>query len=275
MALQNLAKVKWPVERSHDRSVKFPKTSDFNLPLIHAQLTHKMHTHELLVLTFAGKINASAIVVASGDPVVFKWTSGAEYRTFVGYVHSIRPITSGDNKTEIYCVSSTYLLKNTAQKIYKNVTADAVVKKVCKKYGIKAVTQRHGRVWDSIVQTGESDWQLLRRLAKITGFALTTDGTTVFFMSKDKLVNSSKKSAPYFYAENQENTNRGMSNLGTLMKFTPFISDEAPDIFGTVVKRVVNGIHQVNDTPLTTTHVPQINSNTNYGVVEPNAEFFE
>lgn len=275
MALQDNVKVKWPSERSHYRSVSFPKAPNFPLPLISATLTQKMENHDLLVLTFAGKVNDVSIILASGDPVIFNWSSGAESAVFVGYIHSIRPITSGDNKTEVFCVSPSYLLKNAVQKIYKNVTADVVVKKICNKYGLKPVTQRHAKVWGSIVQTAETEWQLLRRLARTTGFALVTEATNIYFMSKDKLKTSSKKSAPYFRAENQEIANRGISNLGTLMKFNPFISDEAPDVLGTTVKRVVTGMHQVNGTSIATTHEPKVGTNTNYGVVEPNSEYFE
>ena len=275
MALQDNVKVKWPSERNYARSVSFPKAPGFPLPLITATLTQKMENHDLLVLTFAGKVNDASIILAAGDPVVFSWSSGSESSVFVGYVHSVRPITSGDNKTEVFCVSPSYLLKNSVQKIYKNVTADVVVQKVCKKYGLKAVTQRHAKVWNSIVQTAETEWQLLRRLAMTTGFALVTEATSIYFMSKDKLKTASKKSAPYFYAENQANSNRGISNLGTIMKFNPFISDEAPDILGTTVKRVVTGMHQVNGTSIATVHSPQVGTNTNYGVVEPNSEYFE
>lgn len=275
MPLQAGTRVKMPIERGMRRSANFPNTPYFPLPLVSARLVQKPNAHDVLFLTFAGKINDSTIRLVSGDPVVFSYSVGSLSNNWVGYVSSIRPITSGDNLTEVFCISPSYLMKNTSQKIFKNVTADAVVKKICSKYGFKAVTQRHPRVFPSIAQAGQSDWQMLRMLAKKTGFMLKVEGTTIYFMSKDKISSSSKKSAQYFYAETRENASRPISNIGTLIKFNPFISDESPDNLGNTADRIVNGIHQTTGSPISTEHEINTTARNNNGAVIPNAEFFE
>jgi hypothetical protein len=264
-----------PIERPHSRYVSFTKSPDFSLTLVSAKLTQELDSHDILTLRFAGKVNANEGTVVSGDPVEFTWTSGINENTFIGYVHSIKPTTLEANETEIYCVSPSYLLKNTDQKIYKTVTADVVVKKICAKYGIKAVTQRHPRVFAAITQAGQSDWQLLRTLANQTGFALKTEKTTIYFMSKDKLSSSSKSSAPYFYAENIKPLSRVASQFGTIYSFKPMISDEAPDMLGATVDRVVTGIHQVTNAPISTTHASTPGSKKNLGVVVPSKAYLE
>lgn len=262
-----------PVERPTTRNVIFPKVPNFPLVLVRAYLTQELDAHEILTLTFSGKVNDPAAGVVSGDPITFTWSSGLSTSTFVGYVHSIKPTTVGENLTEIYCVSPSYLLKNTDQTIYKNVTADAVVSKIASKYGLKAVTQRHPRVFSSIVQAGQSDWQLLRSLAKQTGFALKTEKTTIYFMSKDKLSSSSKLSAPYFYAQDIARTSRVASYMGTVHDFKPVVSDEAPDMFGATVDRVVNGIHETNSTPISTTHSSKPGAKQTLGAVVPSQAY--
>jgi uncharacterized protein involved in type VI secretion and phage assembly len=262
-----------PIERPVTRTVTFQKSPDFPLLLIFAELRQELDAHEVLVLKFAGKVNDRDSTVVSGDPVTFKWASGLKEATFVGYVHSIKPTSLEENSTEIYCVSPSYLLKNTDQKIYKNVTADTVVAKIAAKYGLKAVTQRHPRVFSAITQAGQSDWQLLRSLAKQTGFALKTEKTTIYFMSKDKLMSSSKLSAPYFYAEDANTVSAVASQMGTIFNFKPLISDEAPDMFGATVDRVVNGIHQTTETPISTTHSSNPGAKQNLGVVVPSQAF--
>lgn len=275
MPLQSNSRVRMPIERGMRRSINFPNTPYFPLPLINARLVQKPNSHDILFLSFAGKINDATIRLVAGDPVIFSYSVGSLSNNWVGYVSSIRPVTSGDNYTEVYCISPSYLMKNTSQKIYKNITADAVVKKICAKYGFKAVTQRHPRVFSALAQAGQSDWQMLRMLAKKTGFLLKVDGTTIYFMSKDKISGASKKSAQYFYAETRENTNRGISNLGTLMKFNPYISDESPDNLGNTADRIVNGIHQTTGSPISTNHEINTSNKNNNGAVIPNAEFFE
>jgi hypothetical protein len=264
-----------PIERPTLRKVTFQKSPDFPLVLLSAKLTQEMDAHDILVLKFAGKVNEQDSTVVSGDPVTFTWSSGLEQSTFVGYVHSIKPTTLEDNDTEIYCVSPSYLLKNTDQKIYKSVTADTVVSKIAAKYGLKAVTQRHPRVFSSIAQAGQSDWQLLRSLAKQTGFALKTEKTTIYFMSKDKLTSSSKLSAPYFYVEDINPSSTVASQFGTIYSFKPFISDEAPDMFGATVDRVVSGIHQTTDAPISTTHASKPGSKSTLGAVTPSQAYLD
>jgi len=262
-----------PIERPTSRTVSFQKSPDFPLTLLSAKLTQELDSHEILILKFAGKVNDQESTVVSGDPVSFTWSSGLETSTFVGYVHSIKPTTLEDNDTEIYCVSPSYLLKNTDQTIYKNVTADTVVSKIAAKYGLKATTQRHPRVFSSITQAGQSDWQLLRSLAMQTGFALKTEKTNIYFMSKDKLASSSKLSAPYFYVEDANPLSTVASLFGTIYSFTPFISDEAPDMFGATVDRVVNGIHETTEAPISTTHSSNPGSKSTLGAVVPSQAF--
>lgn len=275
MALQNNKMVVIPIQRNHTRRVEFPKAPGFNLLLVSAQLHQVLGNHDLLVLKFAKKINSKEVSVASYDPVIFTWTSGSEKAVFTGHVHNITPVVTTDNETTITCISSSYVFKNTDQKIYKNVTADQVIQKIANKYGYKAITQRHPKVWKTVVQAGQSDWQIMRRMAHETGFNLKVDNTSVYFLSKDKMVNASKKSAQYFYSENIETASRIVSNLGTVIDFDPIISDDSPDITGVAIDRVVSGIHAVTNETISTTHETNIVDRNNLGIVVPNKEFFQ
>jgi len=272
-SLNNNLRAILPIERPTTTTVSFTKTPDFPLILISASLTQELDAHEILTLKFAGKVNEQEGTIVSGDPVEFYWSNGLQNSTFIGYVHSIKPTILEANETEVYCVSPSYLLKNTDQKVYKNITADAIVKKIADKYGLKAVTQRHPRVYSSIAQAGQSDWQLLRSLSKQTGFALKTEKTTIYFMSKDKLMSSSKAMAPYFYTENINPNSRVAIQFGTIHNFNPVISDEAPDLFGATVDRVVSGIHSVTGDPISTTHSSKPGSKPTLGVVVPSAAY--
>jgi hypothetical protein len=274
MALYNNLNVKIPIERQHQRKVTFPKTPNLDLALITASLTSEMHSHDVLTLNFSGKINDSSNAVVSGDPVVFTWNSGQIDRTYLGYVTQVYPTTVADNMTKITCLSPTYVLKDANQKIFKNVTADMVVKKIAEKYGLKVVTDKHPRVFASIVQAGQSDWQILRRLAKQTGFTLTVINTTIYFVSKNRLANASRSSAPYFYVNTTNKASRVATKLGTIYSFEPILSDESPDMPGAVVDRAVSGFHAVTGAPIDVTYGYSTSNERGNGVIVPNAEFF-
>ena len=266
--------VKTPLERYPTRTVRFPLSPSFNLIFLTAKLEQEFNSHDTLVIKYAGKIEDALNFIGSGDPVEFEYSGAGSTKTWVGYVHKVIPSTVAENSTTIICISPTYLLKTTRQKIYKNVTADQIVQKVCKQYGLKAVTQRHPRVFSSIGQAGQSDWQLLRRLAKQTGFGLKITGTTVYFMSKDKLSSASAARAPYFFKENAANV-RTIASMGTIVEFTPEISDEAPDMAGATVDRVVGGLHSTNNKTIATKHKIQPAKKKTTGVVTPSKKFLK
>lgn len=258
-------------------AVAFPKTPDTEMLLIGAELYQDMEQHDRLVLHFKGKPSLREVSIVSGDPVEFVISTNNVDHKWYGYVYSIDPRDDMDsNNTDIICLGASYILKNTDQKIYSNVTADQVVSKIATKNGMKAVTQRHPRVRKTIVQAGQSDWQLLRRLAKQTGFALKTDGTTIVFVSKNKIFNTRKASAPYF---NYVDTPVGGTSVkynrsyGTILAFTPHISDEAPET-GSRVDRVVTGYNQNTGKVIETTHKLKDFSTEDRGVVIPSEDFF-
>ncbi len=267
--------VKTPIERFPKRKVTFPLSPSFSLVFLHARLEQEFSAHDKLVVKFAGKIEDALNFIGSGDPVVFEYAGGGASKTWEGYVHKIIPSTVTENVTTVICISPTYLLKTTKQKIYKNVTANQVVEKICKQYGLKAVTQRHPRVFSTIGQAGQSDWQLLRRLAKQTGFGLKITGTTVYFMSKNKLSSASAARASYFYKEGAVPTSRAISSLGTILDFTPQISDEAPDMAGATVDRVVSGLHSTNNKTIATKHKIAPAKKKTKGAVTPSRKFLK
>jgi hypothetical protein len=257
--------------------VEFPKASDMDLILIAATLHFKIEDHDLLELKFKGHLTNKKEAIVSGDPIKFNYRSQKLKNTWVGYVYKIMEDNSwqGGNTT-IICIGASYLLKQTDQKIFLNLTADQCVSRVAKKYGFTDITQRHPRQRDSIVQAGQSDWQLCKRLAKQTGFAFFTDNTTLFFVSRDKIYSSKKDSAPYFRYINKENdgvVTREQRMTGTILSFTPHISDSTPEA-GVRVDRVVTGVQSNTGKTIKAKHKHVPPNNTGKGVVVPNGTYF-
>lgn len=258
-------------------SVSFPKAPDMNLTLMGAELYQDIEEHDRLVLHFKGHPTIKKQSLISGDPVEFIFKSDKLKTTWHGYIHHIeQPNTWQGGNTDIVCVSASWVLKDTDQKIYKNVTADQVVSKIAKSMGMSAVTQRHPRLRKSVAQAGQSFWQVLRSLAKQTGFALLVENTTITFVSKDKIFQSKKKSAPYFRYVHDEIDGvspRELKLTGTVLEFSPIISDHAPEM-GVRVDRVMSGTSSQTKTTIKTTHV-STKKNVHTGVVVPNEKYFK
>jgi hypothetical protein len=94
-------------------------------------------------------------------------------------------------------------------------------------------------------------------------------------MSKDKLSSASAQKAPYFFKENAAPTVRTITSMGTLLEFTPEISDEAPDMVGATVDRVVSGLHSTNNKTIATKHKIQPTKKKTKGTVTPSKKFLK
>lgn len=261
--------------------VKFPKNPYIHedIKLVSAELIQAAEEHDRLVLQFKGRPSDETTVLAYGDPVEFTFSSGKVPYKFVGHVYSVNPKnTPQANNLEVVCISASgFLLKNTNQDIYRNVTADQVVEKIAKKNGLKAITQRHPRVRKGVVQPGQSDWQLIRRLAKQTGFALRAENTTIFFVAKSKIFKDKKASAPYFtYVDSPEQgtTTKTERVYSSIFYFYPYISDNSAEL-GAKVDRVITGIHEKTGEVIETLHLAKDFKEDAAGIVVPNEEYFE
>lgn len=257
--------------------VEFPKASDMDLVLIGSTLHFNREEHDILELKFKGHLAEKKQAIVSGDPVKFTFRSQKIKSTWVGYVYKIvEDNTWQGGNTSIICIGASYLLKQTDQKIFLNLTADQCISRIAKKHGFTDVTQRHPRQRDSIVQAGQSDWQLCKRLAKQTGFAFFTHNTTLFFVSKDKIYSSKKDSAPYFryiHREDDGVVTREQRLAGTVLSFTPHISDNTPES-GVRVDRVVTGVQANTGKTIKAKHKHAPAANTGKGVVVPNSTYF-
>lgn len=255
-------------------SVKFPKAPDFELLLITADLYQEQESHDVLVLTFKGKSTKDDTSIVTSDPVEFKYSSGDVESVFQGYVYQINPIsTVKAHVTEVWCISASAVLKDSDQVIFKNVTADQVVSKIASKRGMTAVTQRHPRLRESVVQAGQTDWQILRRLAKQTGFALRTENTTIFFVSKDKIYRDKKAKAAYF--KYNDGLTKEQRHVGTCLAFTPRVSDDSIET-GVRVDRVMSGTSSSSGSIISTSHSTKDYTGVeSLGKVVPNKEYFD
>jgi hypothetical protein len=258
-------------------SVEFPKAPEIEMTLVGAELSHTIEEHDILVLHFKGHPILKQEALVSGDPVKFSFRSQKLKSTWYGYIYKVtQPNTYQGGNTDIICIGASYLLKETDQKVYTNVTADQVVNKLAAKHSMTAVTQRHPRQRDSIVQAGQSDWQLAKRLARQTGFVLRCENTTIFFVSKDKIYSSKKMTSPYFFYVTNETDGivpREARVNGTILSFTPHISDSTPEA-GVRVDRVVTGVNANKGTVIKAKHLHKAPTTIPTSVVVPNETFF-
>lgn len=105
-----------------------------------------------------------------------------EDKTYSGYVHDIRPkVDNSSNFTQVSFIGASYVMRQASQAVYKNVTADEVIKKIAIKYGFSYKLEPHPRVYQQVSQAGLTDWEFMVKLAKQCGYFLRAESTSLYF----------------------------------------------------------------------------------------------
>lgn len=146
-----------------------------------AVLYQKVYEHEMLVITYRDW-DASYNTIKAGTPVLASIAGEKTSRTFTGYVHHIQPsVSPGKNYTDVVVIGGSFPMKQASQKVYREHTADQVVKSIAIKHGLNFIGVPHKRVFDQVSQAGYTGWQMAVRLAKQVGYTLRAQNTEVYF----------------------------------------------------------------------------------------------
>ena len=155
--------------------------------------------------------------VRPGSPMVIT----IENKEFVGYVHDVKSYKDNNkNFTEVGFIGASYVMRQSSQALFTNITASAVAEKIARKYGFSYKIQPHPRVYPQISQAGLTDWQFLVKLAKQCGYFLRADSTTLYFQPMLQEVEDSITEAPIF-----SKIDAGFKSTNPLYSFVPVIGE--------------------------------------------------
>ena len=162
-------------------SVNFPLVTDQPTRCHALRWSQRRYEHEYGKISFTDWSPDPAALIP-GSPVEITMSLQGSSKTFYGYIdYAKHKKTSKSSVTDVYVIGASYLMKQTSQTVYSNMTASAVVERIAKKYGFSYDIAPHKRVYPQISQAGDSDWELMVRLAKQCGYTLRVEGTTLYF----------------------------------------------------------------------------------------------
>jgi len=205
-------------------SINFPDTPGLNPKTVYeATLYQKRYAHEVVVVEFKDW-GVEYDVVSTGSPVHMEFASLTERRDFYGYVHHISlDRTPGKHFTTVTFIGGSFPMKQRRQTLYKDVTADQVVSKIADNYHFVARTIPTSRIYPHIAQAGLSDWELMVRLAKQSGYSLRTENTELYFQPVLEDYKNYRSEAHHFVMRNQNHPDGS-----TIYSFKPLISESMP-----------------------------------------------
>jgi hypothetical protein len=244
-----------------------------------ATLYQKNYEHEMMSIVFKNwDMNYDSI--KPGLPVSVQIRGTTSKRNFYGYVHHIEPNrTPGKAFTEVVLIGGSFPLKQASQKVYRDHTADQVVRDLALKHGLSYFGVSHPRVFEQVSHAGTTDWQLLVRLAKQIGYTLRTQNTEIYFEPTMEDFKNYRDEASVFIMREE-----GSPAGSTLYSFKPIIS-ESLSFDGDDMKaaHAVQGVDRIGKTPMSITKKKRpANSRAiaqyemfdrfNTGIVAPNPE---
>jgi hypothetical protein len=201
-------------------SVKFPETSLGVSTVYSAKLVQTRYEHEILVVEFKDW-GLEYDVVSPGTAVSVQIADGEYKRDFYGYVHHVKlKRTPANNFSEVTFIGGSFPMKQRRQTIYKDKTADQVIKSIATTHDFVCYSVPHPRVFPQISQAGLSDWAFMVKLAKQCGYSLRTENTELYFQPMLEDYKELRSEAPRFIMNSLASI-EGSS----LYSFEPIISE--------------------------------------------------
>ena len=227
-------------KRTVEVEARFPgsaiPTDVFNNPRT-VTLLQKMKSHDILTLTYEVELQDATRLLKTGSPIQLAWgtTNVGETQSWVGYVHTVTSRKTGNasGTTSITCVSPSMILKQGGQNTWVNRPVMEVASEIANLGGLDMLADPHP-LTDNILQHGRTYWQVLRDIATLTGYSLTTDNTQIIMLPHKTFYDLYAARARVFTpGASLEITPK--NNSRTLYSFVPDWSDLSEDEYASHV----------------------------------------
>lgn len=229
--------------------VKFPNTTIAPVLRVYSMSFHQnRYQHEVATIKFRDwDINYD--VVSSGSPITFVLSNGRKSRKFYGYVHHVNIERTPDTfLTEVVAVGASMVMKNESQQIYKGLSADAIIKKIAKRNNFVCFAVPHPRIYPQVSQAGHTDWELMVRLAKQSGYSLRAENTELYFQPMMYEFTNKRQEANLFTMREANNPSGS-----TIYSFDSVIGESLPQDEETKAAVAVSGLDALSVSPVTVT----------------------
>jgi phage protein D len=196
--------------------------------------------HDVASIRYTGAIKNVEQRFRTGAPVKISWSNRYGKSEFVGYVHHTRPEYDADQiRVEIVCIGASFAFLSTNQRSWQDVTADLVIRQLAAENGFKAITEPHPRVYKNLQQEGISDWALMKRLSKDTGYPVNCNGVNLVSVSRKSYAEYYRPLAQSFLYHVDSDAGYKFSDV---FSFRPSIGDYLPEMGTTNAERSVTAI---------------------------------
>lgn len=253
--------------RSTSYKIEYPTLPSIKLQPREAVLTQKQKHHDVLVLDYFGTSLKNANLLKTGIPIKFSWKQGRRSMEWLGYVSSVsREIGTQKSKPmKVYCVGSSFVLKQRKTKTYKNKTIPEIAASIAKENNLKFIGENHSRRFSQLVISGHTQWEWLHEQANRIGYAMYVQGTNLVFRPIDKLMDETSSDAPIFQMWDSTIPKQGSHPDRTLDHFKVMVGENIEGYGPDRASKQIGGVNPVTGESFTATRSP---SQTGSGIRE-------
>lgn len=164
------------------------------------EIRQDRYEHDLAVIRARTRFLRWEETLYPGSPVTI--TYGGRRTTesvFYGYVSHVKPLTklAGEQyDIAVYCVAASRDLRRTDQNVWRNRSAPEIVTDIAKKFKLRIITKQHPLRRPQTIQSGETYWEFLTRLAKKIGYGLRAESGYLIFLPLEDMVFAYASRAP-------------------------------------------------------------------------------
>lgn len=163
--------------------------------LMHISMGYATDQHDVAKITMAG-IPSSLITEYVGKSVYIKIETGSTYVSeFWGTIQNSKPthVTSKGmvnhslfQEVVFTCLGCSYAMRGSTTRVWGNITLEELARTFCDKYGFSLDVPYDPPIFNNLIQSAESDWQVLVRYCHNMGYCLTVHGTHMHIFDPHK-----------------------------------------------------------------------------------------
>lgn len=195
----------------------------------------------------------------NNSPIQIIWGQAPDTQSWYGYVnhHTLDGNSdSGSNAMQVTytCIGTSKPMNSDVTLAWGEVTGTYIAKTIAAKYGFRAILSSTTWVLPYEIQSNESDFAFMNRIADKIGYRFWVSGGTLYFVNPTVILQgASGQAVPSYYLD------KSFQYLDTIRDFSLSVGDNLPG--GGTTVRSIYGIDEASGTPFTVTANNAITTN--------------
>lgn len=157
------------------------------MSIVQMELGLAENQHDILRVRVAG-VPPRLLTEYLSKPVLCYWGFGVDKHEFCGYIASVEPsfrnsdgVINGSpfQLVELVCMGASYRMRAKKTRLWENASIQSVATTLADEYKFSVSSVTESFAYPRIIQSEESDWEFLNKVAHMYGLSVSMHGTHI------------------------------------------------------------------------------------------------